>query len=111
MSDTELLLMLRPSTLSIPRCRLLRLIALSSPVKSLMLALGARRLVNVAISDAVMGSPDALSRAFSSAARRLGSGISTAGSDMSLKVTVTPLLWRAGTWVWMDRWLRGFPHK
>ncbi|CAI8028969.1 hypothetical protein GBAR_LOCUS16476, partial [Geodia barretti] len=54
-----------------------RLVAASSPVKSLILANSALSLVKYAISSVVMVAPDALPRAFSIAARRLGSGIST----------------------------------
>ena len=54
-----------------------RLIACSSPVKSLMLDSLAVRLLNAAISDVVMGSPDALPNCVAITARRLGSGIVT----------------------------------
>ena len=78
-SDTELLLRERPSapTYSVPRSSRVRLVAASSPVKSLILAFGALSTVNVAISGAVMGSADALPSWIAIAARRLGSGIST----------------------------------
>ena len=54
-----------------------RLVACSKPVKSLMLDPVAERWVKFAISVVVIVSPDALLRVFSIAARRLRSGIST----------------------------------
>ena len=54
-----------------------RLIAPSSPVKLLMLDSLDSRLLNAAISDVVMGSPDALPNSAAIAARRLRSGIVT----------------------------------
>lgn len=59
------------------RCSRVRLIACSSPVKSLMLDALAVRLLNAAISDMVMESPDALPNSVAIAARRLESGIVT----------------------------------
>ena len=59
------------------RCSEVRLIACSSPVKSLMLDSLAVRLLNAAISDVVLGSPDALPNCVAITARRLGSGIVT----------------------------------
>ena len=59
-----------------PRASLVRLVANSSAVKSLMLAFLASRWVKFAISAAVIGAPDALPSAFSIAPRRLGSGMS-----------------------------------
>ena len=60
-----------------PSFNFVRLVAPSSPVKSLMLAFPASRWVKFAISVVVIGSPDALPRAFSTAVRRLGSGMFT----------------------------------
>ena len=60
-----------------PRSSRVRLIACSSPVKSLMLDSLAVRLLNAAISDMVMESPDSLPNSVAIAARRLASGIVT----------------------------------
>lgn len=54
-----------------------RLVACSKPVKSLMLDFLAERWVKFAISVVVIVSPDALPSLSLMAARRLGSGIST----------------------------------
>ena len=91
-----------------PRYSSVRLIAYSSPVKSLMLELTAKSQVNAAISDVVMGSPDAMSNTPSIAARRLESGNSTTPATISSNSTVTPLLWRVGMCVSMDTELKGF---
>ena len=66
-SDTEL-----PS-----RSSPVRLIANPSPVKSLTLASSASRSVKISISATVIMAPDALPRAASTTARRLGSGMFT----------------------------------
>ena len=68
--------------------RWVKLVANSSPVKSLMFAFLASRRVKVAISDGVIGSPFALPRSLSTAARRLESGMFTAVSAAALKVIV-----------------------
>ena len=88
-SDTELLLMERPSasTYSAPRNSNVRLVAASSPAKLLMLTLRAKSSVNRAISSVVITASDALPSPAAIAARRLGSGMSAAGSGTSLKVT------------------------
>ena len=101
-SETELLLMKCPSTDTAPRYRLLRLVACSRPVKSVILASRATNLVILARSALLMWVPDALFRAFSIAVRRLESGISPGNT------TVTPLCWRVGMWVLTEALLRGF---
>ena len=63
------------ATLSGPSSNLVRCVANSSPVKSLMLAFFASRRVKVAISSAVIGVPGAIPSASSMAARRLASGM------------------------------------
>ena len=67
MSDMELL----------SRSRCARLIAYSSPVRLVMLRLGASSIVNFAISEAGIGSEGKYPRSFQIAARRLGSGMFT----------------------------------
>ena len=77
-SDTELLLTRRCAVFSsVPRSSLVRLVACSSPVKLVMLALLALSSVNLVISSTVMVVPGALPRFSSMTPRRLGSGIST----------------------------------
>ena len=71
-SDIELLLIGRPS--SAPSSSLVRLVAPSSPVKSLILAFCALRRVKAAISAGAIGVPGVLPSASSMAARRLGVG-------------------------------------
>ena len=60
------------------RSRLFRLVAYSRPVKLLMSELSASSSVNLAIRSAVIAPPGAMSKADSIAARRFGSGMSTA---------------------------------
>ena len=60
--DTELLFILRPSAFTYPRSSSVRLIANSSPVKSSMLVFLASRCLKIFISDAVIGTPDALAK-------------------------------------------------
>ena len=87
-----------------------RLIACSSPIKSLMLDLLAVIWVNAAISDVVMVSPAVLPNAFSITARRLESGsCTTTPATISSNSTVTPLLWRTGMCVSIDTALKGLP--
>ncbi len=84
-SDTELLFPQKPvSSYPRPRSRLVSCVACSNPVKSLMLALGAPRRRNLAISAVVMVAPDAVPRASSIAARRLESGMLTASTGGSV---------------------------
>ena len=61
-----------------PSFRVVRLVAVSSPVKLLTLAFCAVSEINVSISAAEIESPDALPRADSILARRLESGMFTA---------------------------------
>ena len=106
-SDTELLLIASTPRPSAPRSNRVRLVACSSPVKLLMLALGASSRVNPAMSAVVMVAPDALPRAFSIAARRFGSGMVTGcgGSNN----TSTPLPCSVGMCVLKAAAFRGFP--
>ena len=76
-SDISLLFTYLPSTLSMPRCNRVRLVANSSPVKSRMPELGASRRVKVAISSAVIGALLALPSALAIAACSLASGMAT----------------------------------
>ena len=66
-----------PDTHSVPRSNIVRRVANSSPVKSLMFAFGASRRVKLAISSRVIGAPFALPRRAKMAARRFASGMST----------------------------------
>ena len=89
-----------------------RLIAASSPVKSVMLAFSASTsTIKFAISAVVIVSPDALPSASSILARRLSSGIFTPSATTASNRTSTPLRWRSGMWVLMEAWLRGFPRR
>ena len=81
MSDTELF----------QKSRYVRLVACSNPVRLRTPASGSSRRVKAAISDGVIGSPSALPRAVSTAARRLGSGMFTAASVTALKIAVCPI--------------------
>ena len=76
-SVMELLLIRRSSNTSPPRFSTVRLVACSSPVKSLMLAFGATRRGNPDISDTVIVAPGVLPKADSIAARRFASGMFT----------------------------------
>lgn len=66
-----------PDTHSLPKSSVCRLVANSSPVKSLIFAFRASRRVNINISDLVIVAPLALFRLASIAARRFASGMLT----------------------------------
>ena len=76
-SDISLLFTYLPSTLSIPRCNRVRLVANSSPVRSRMPELGASKRVKVAISSAVIRALLSLPSALAMAACSLASGMAT----------------------------------
>ena len=69
-------------TMLLARFRFVRLTAESNPVRSLILAFLASRRFKVSISATVIAAPDGLLSAFSIAARRLESGISTPCADV-----------------------------
>ena len=76
-SEMLLLLLRRSSTLSVPKFKLVRRVANSSPVKSLIFAFRASMRVKLTISLRVIGAPLALPRRSSIAARRFSSGMAT----------------------------------